>query len=45
MGTVSEEKTAKDAKDAKDSLATACVTLCYPDAIGSWNIGELRRVR
>ena len=31
------------AKDAKDSMATSCATLCYPDAIGSRNIGETLR--
>ena len=42
---VSVEITAKDAKVAKGSKATICAILCYPDAVGSWNIGELRRVR
>ena len=37
---VSVEITAKVAKVAKDSMATACATLCYPDATGYRNIGE-----
>ena len=37
---VSVEETAKD---AKDSMATACATLCYPDAVRSRNTGETLR--
>jgi len=35
------EITAKDAKNAKDSIATACATWCYSDAVSSPNAGEL----
>jgi len=37
---ISVEITAKDAKDAKDLIATACATLCDPDAVGARNTDE-----
>ena len=40
MALISVEITAKD---EKDSMATACATLCYPDAASSRNIDETLR--